>query len=174
MNIGVWIKKGAYFSQIKHNTDRENKLADHRFAELVKIAALDSTPVVVGYSLVGVYPCAVLKPETDTSTAGPIRNRVASQRPQPYQIPNQISQAGTTTAATTARVGVPKLLVTSCQCNNNINPQPPPNEYQVAQNSTPMLFVPFSISSFAPPLTGATLHANNCSPSKVIKTSNTI
>ncbi|XP_044765661.1 nucleolysin TIA-1 isoform X2 [Coccinella septempunctata] len=32
-----------------------------------------------------------------------------------------------------------------------------------------MLFVPFSISSFVPPINGATLHANNCSPSKDMK-----
>ncbi|KAK9890097.1 hypothetical protein WA026_008906 [Henosepilachna vigintioctopunctata] len=118
-------------------------------------------------ALVGVYPCAVLKPETNSNTSGPIRTRVASQRSEPYQQPNQVPQRAVTTAATTARVGVPKFLVTSCQCNNNINP-PPPSDLQVAQNTTPMLFVPFSISSFVPPLPGATLHANNCSPSKVI------
>lgn len=119
---------------------------------------------MVGYSLVGVYPCAVLKPETETSAPGPVRSRTSTQRPQPYQIPSQITQPATTTAATTARVGLPKVLVASCQCNN-INP--PPVVTEVAQTTTPMLFVPFSISSFVPPINGGTLHANNCSPSKV-------
>lgn len=144
------------------------------------------SPVVVGYSLVGVYPCAVFKPRgvTAEGNAGPTRNRVAGiNRAQPYVVPQQTQtqqyqqrpaesssnlqpQPSTSTTAA-ARVQPPQLLVTACSCRENNNPN---DINQLATSATPMLFVPFSVPNFAPaPMTATTtnLHAASCSPSKV-------
>lgn len=140
------------------------------------------TPVLLGYSLVGVYPCAVWKPRranspsaTSTSSAatasGPVRTRVTeSSRTQPYQTVHRHCQSyqdnsSSTTAA--ARVQPPQLLVTACSCNNNNNTAA---ELQVATNTTPMVFVPFSMPNYAPPMAASALYTN-CSPSKVSQNS---
>ena len=143
--------------------------------------ALAPTPVLVGYSLVGVYPCAVWKPHRAsspcTTSTGPVRTRVAgTARNQPY--PAQSGQvhhcqghqeapaATATTNTAAARVQPPQLLVTACSCNNNNTTA----ELQVATNTTPMVFVPFSMPSYAPPMAAGALYTNNCSPSKVTHT----
>ncbi|KAH0821246.1 hypothetical protein GEV33_001545 [Tenebrio molitor] len=131
--------------------------------------ALAPTPVLVGYSLVGVYPCAVWKPRRATSpctaSTGPVRTRVAGPaRNQPYPTHHcQGHQDSSTTNTAAARVQPPQLLVTACSCNNNNTA-----ELQVATNNTPMVFVPFSMPSYAPPMAAGALYTNNCSPSKII------
>ncbi|KYB29608.1 hypothetical protein TcasGA2_TC031488 [Tribolium castaneum] len=144
---------------------------------LLPAVALAPTPVLVGYSLVGVYPCAVWKPRhaansCTTSSTGPVRSRVtAPARSQPYPTQQvqvhhcQGHQEATTTTTAAARVQPPQLLVTACSCNNNNNTA----ELQVATNNTPMVFVPFSMPSYAPPMAASALYTNSCSPSKDMK-----
>lgn len=145
------------------------------------------TPAVLGYSLVGVYPCAVFKPRGITENIRPIRNRVAGvNRAQPYTAPPQQQQQqqqqqqnqqqsqgessnfqgqSSTDTTAAARVQAPQLLVTACSCRD---PNNPTDINQLTTAPTPMLFVPFSVPNFAPaPMTGSNLHATNCSPSKV-------
>lgn len=133
---------------------------------------LAPSPVVVGYSLVGVYPaCAVWKPRcsctnnsnNSNSQPGPVRSRVANvARPHPYHQHQQVlahQPAGT--AATTAAAGVqqtPQLLVTACSCREGVGtaeliPQ------AAAVGTTPMIFVPFTVPSFV---------ASGCSPSSKV------
>lgn len=144
--------------------------------------------MVVGYSLVGVYPCAVFKPRGVTENTGPVRNRVAAtNRTQPYTVPQHQQQQqpqqqpqqqqnrhtetshfqgqSSTDNTAAARVQAPQLLVTACSCRD---PNNPTDLNQITTAATPMLFVPFSVPNFAPaPMTGTNLHASNCSPSKV-------
>lgn len=147
----------------------------------------------MGYSLVGVYPCAVWKPRRSTSPCssqtqtGPHRSRVTSTaRTQPYPqtqqcqcqhsqpqvtppLQPQLSSITTNTAA--AGVHIPQVLVGSCTCRD-LNSNTSEQQSQVSQipiNATPMLFVPFTVPNLAPPMTGSSLHTASCSPSKVIK-----
>lgn len=179
------------------------------------------SPVFVGYSLVGVYPCAVWKPQrvnsptnnSSTTSIGPIRNtrtttnrlvpyttnnlqQQPQQQPQQQQQQNSVQiqiplQQSTTTVPIAGicpvehSTTVPPIqqtapiIVKACNCNNtssngiNINRNTNnstnnnvPTEVQGAQ-TTQMLFVPFSVPSFAPPMTASTLQNNNYSPSKV-------
>lgn len=132
----------------------------------------------MGYSLVGVYPCAVLKPETTTSTTttttvGPVRisNRHTNLHPQPY--PSQSVTLNKPTEhqrLTTSNLAQPaQIVVTSCTCGKNNNTPAvatTPTEVQGSATATPMLFVPFNVPNFAPPMAATTLQSN-CSPSKV-------
>lgn len=137
--------------------------------------ALAPQPVLVGYSLVGVYPCAVWKPRNNCDQAGPVRARVADNvRSQPYPQPstqnlpstqNCCQSQNTTSTTATARLQPPQILVTACSCRetNNVQREVIP---QLTNTTSPMLFVPFSVPNFAPPITGTAIHSN-CSPSKV-------
>lgn len=133
------------------------------------------SPVFVGYSLVGVYPCAVWKPNSNststttpaTTAAGPIRNRTTT-RPAPYQ--QRPVQQVTVNQPVVPQVPVVQnnpVVVTTCVCNKT--PNKPNNNIEApsTSNNTQMLFVPFTVPSFAPPITANTLQTNNCSPSKV-------
>lgn len=134
-------------------------------------------PVLLGYSLVGVYPCAVWKPRNNCDQTGPVRTRVAENvRSQPYPQQNlpttQTSCHAHNTTSTTAaaRVQPPQLLVTACSCRetNNVSREVIPQlTNTTTTTTTPMLFVPFSVPNYAPPITGTAIHSN-CSPSKVI------
>lgn len=193
-----------------------------------------SSPVLVGYSLVGVYPCAVWKPRRASSPSatasnpqqqqsvqtqapgpapGPIRttrqqqqernqvrtqpypttatfinqppppsaqvnqlqqHRVVLQHPQQQQhhcTPTPIFAAPPALAVqqTTLANQLPpaRPAAASCSCrDSNANIE---QVSQVTANPAPMLFVPFSVPSFAPSMTGNNLHVNNCSPSKVLE-----
>lgn len=150
----------------------------------------------MGYSLIGVYPCAVWKPENNSSSAattgitgttgttGPIRNcHRTTNRLAPYpptqqtvqvQIPVQPSVVGipqqqlTEPNQTTVNLAQPaQVVVASCSCKQNNNNQIAGSSTDIqATQSTPMLFVPFTVPSFAPPM-AATALQTNCSPSKV-------
>lgn len=141
---------------------------------------LAPSPVVAGYSLVGVYPCAVWKPRcsscnnnnnnTNTSNGqpGPVRSRVASvARPHPYYQQQQqqqtFTQQATRTTATTAAAGVqqtPQLLVTACSCREGVGTAPAELIPQASTvGTTPMIFVPFTVPNFV---------TNGCSPSSKV------
>lgn len=195
------------------------------------------SPVFVGYSLVGVYPCAVWKPQpvnspTNNSSAslGPIRNaRTTNNRVVPYTTanvrqpppthphhhqqhqqqqqpqPNPVQilplrhQNQTQPLAAAAPI-VPlagicptdttnttiqhnhhqPIIVKACSCNNSTNTIGTSRSANNSTNNnvstevqsattTQMLFVPFSVPNFAPPMTASTLQNNNYSPSKVNK-----
>lgn len=134
----------------------------------MKAFALAASPALVGYSLVGVYPCAVWKPRrADTSNVGPVRSRVTGAvRTQPYHR-QEVSSSTTATAG----LQTPQVLVTACSCRGGGSGGGTSSEAVLPQPTVgpqaPMLFVPFTVPNFAPPMTGATLHTNNCSPSKV-------
>lgn len=154
----------------------------------------------MGYSLVGVYPCAVLKPDNSTTTSvatGPIRNTTrTNNRSVPYPTPaatvhipvQPITQAipqtvpQTLTPATvvdlsqkpnieqnqtTINLAQPtQVVVAACNCSNRNNAANSSTADSQATTSTQMLFVPFTVPSFAPPIAATTLQSN-CSPSKV-------
>lgn len=145
-----------------------------------QVGELAPSPVVVGYSLVGVYPCAVWKPRcpscssstnnnnntTGNSRIGPVRSRVANTaRPHPYQHHHHqqqqykvFSQPAPTTA-NTAAAGVqqtPQLLVTACSCREAIGTAPEYITQTTAVGTTPMIFVPFTVPNYI---------TNGCSPS---------
>nr|CAD7441317.1 unnamed protein product [Timema bartmani] len=195
---------------------------------IIWAVALAPSPVLVGYSLVGVYPCAVWKPRrvalrtpcscssttpaasTPSSGAAGSRGlRVASTvRAVPY--PQQLYQFHAT-PATAARPPPPQstnsaplsvnnnpppgagqipshhhqhhpttqipTVVEQCRCRGGGGDEdggcgdavvPPPTNSAatpIALNSTPMLFVPFSVPNFAAPPLAGSLGTNNSSPS---------
>ncbi|KAI5707181.1 hypothetical protein M8J75_015275 [Diaphorina citri] len=112
-------------------------------------------PVLVGYSLVGVYPCAVWKPREASST-GPIRTtsgRLASSvRAAPYPQPVYPG-------------------VEACRCARGPEDTPCHESAPVVNGNnasgTPMLFVPFSVpSNYTSHLTPAPAPgSNSISPS---------
>lgn len=140
---------------------------------------LAPSPVVVGYSLVGVYPCAVWKPRCSScnnnnnnnsnSQPGPVRSRVANTaRPHPYlqhqhQQQQVFTQNSAATTANTAAAGVqqtPQLLVTACSCREGVGTATAEFMPQAATvGTTPMIFVPFTVPSFV----------NGCSPSSKVR-----
>ncbi|KAL1460911.1 hypothetical protein WDU94_012847 [Cyamophila willieti] len=114
-------------------------------------------PVLVGYSLVGVYPCAVWKPR-DASSTGPIRTtsgRLASSvRAAPYPQPVY-----------------PGPGVEACRCVRGPEDTSCHETAPIVNGSnasgTPMLFVPFSVpSNYSSHLTPAPAPgSNSISPS---------
>lgn len=94
-------------------------------------ASEPGAPVLVGYSLVGVYPCAVWKPR-DASSAGPVRTssgRLASSvRTAPYPQPVYPG-------------------VEACRCARGPEEEPVPLVNGSNASGTPMLFVPYSVPS---------------------------
>lgn len=105
---------------------------------------------MVGYSLVGVYPCAVWKPQScpcaGTDAGGAIRSRLASTvRSAPYPQPASLYQAEP------CRCRAPEE--TTCEAAQAPAPA----------STTPMLFVPFSVPSYGPHL--ALASNNSVSPS---------
>lgn len=133
----------------------------------------------MGYSLVGVYPCAVWKQRCSScnnnnnnisnSQTGPVRTRVANTaRPHPYhqqqhqQHQPVLLQPVSTTTTNTAAAGVqhtPQLLVTTCSCREGIGTADYiPQAATIA--TTPMIFVPFTVPNYV---------ANGCSPSSKVK-----
>lgn len=141
---------------------------------------LATPPAIVGYSLVGVYPCAVWQPQSQTQqdSIGPIRNQrdtnnISAPYPrQTLQIPVQIPvqpQANTVVQPT-------QVVVSSCNCSNTSgNTQ---NKESVTQpevqsltapysstTTTPMLLVPFTVPTFAPTMAATvTSLPNMCIP----------
>lgn len=111
-------------------------------------AADPGAPVLVGYSLVGVYPCAVWKPR-DASSTGPIRSsgRLASSvRAAPYPQP---------------------VYPEACRCVQEPCHEAAPVVNGTNASGTPMLFVPFSVpTNYSSHLTPAPAPgSNSISPS---------
>lgn len=178
----------------------------------------------MGYSLVGVYPCAVWKPRSTEGQAGPARpDIVESQRTQPYHNPKHKESGSQKRKVSSSKKEVvqhqilqpqiiqpqviqpqviqqqiiqpqviqpqviqpqviqpqviqpqviqPQVIQTqqsiglsSCACSDASNTQKLPAQIS---NTTPMLFVPFNVPNFPPPITGSNVQSNIYSPSKV-------
>lgn len=109
------------------------------------LSALAPQPVVTGYSLVGVYPCAVWKPSPHNSDEivancfcnnhGPIRsNRLASTvRTTPYP-PVQLYNSNSS-------------IIETCRCRTVTEDLVSSAESAVNTPTSPMLFVPFTLQT---------------------------
>ncbi|KAL1492321.1 hypothetical protein ABEB36_010582 [Hypothenemus hampei] len=147
--------------------------------ELDLAITLAPPPALVGYSLVGVYPCAVWQPQTQTGqdSIGPIRNqRDTNNRSTPYpsqsvQIPVQIAVQPQTNT-----VVQPQVVLTACNCTNTEKEKTSSAEQQssapaTSSTTTPMLFVPFTVPAFAPTMaaTAVTTMPNMGTPKVIFR-----
>ena len=135
-------------------------------AAIKPTVALASGPVLVGYSLVGVYPCAVWRPRRgDQQHCASCNSRAAAG----------LRVASTVRAAPYPQPAAPEQQ--QCRCSRSgggvaasvaEHDEQPVNNHTAPATATlgaatPMLFVPFQVPSFAPPLAGSL--AANASPS---------
>lgn len=131
----------------------------------------------MGYSLVGVYPCAVWQPQNQPQQdpVGPIRNqRDSNIRSAPYptqtvQIPVQIAVQPQPTKTV---VQPAQVVVTTCGCNKsqtNVQNTSSATDSEVSTPNTasPMLFVPFTVPAFAPTMGAAVTTLPNMGTPKV-------
>ncbi|KAF7280797.1 hypothetical protein GWI33_005494 [Rhynchophorus ferrugineus] len=139
-------------------------------------AALAPPPALVGYSLVGVYPCAVWQPQVQGNSTGPVRNQHHTNRPAPY--PVQAVQVPVPPSNTV--VQPTQVVVASCNCTNNTNSAgdvaasnketiatPEIHTSTSTSTSTPMLFVPFSVPNFTPTIAATVTSLPNMGTPKV-------